>query len=93
MKPVARLHDVALAWARADRAADDRAAELRNLDSLIAQMSGAIPAGLAQARASAQQALTHACQFEACAEEALHEVARTTLDLHFPVPEAPQGAS
>lgn len=81
-----RIDDAATAWARADRIADDRAAELLNLERLIARISGPVSSELARALEVAQRDLTDACQLEGQAEEDLREVARGMLDVHVVTP-------
>jgi hypothetical protein len=80
------LHDAATKWARADRVADDRAAELLNLERLIARISSPVPPELVRAREIAQRDLTDACQLEGQAEEDLREAARKLLDVHVVTP-------
>lgn len=74
------LRDAALAWARADRAADDRAAELHGVERAIASAGRPIPPELLAARARAADALTRACKLEGVELERFHEIARELLE-------------
>lgn len=74
------LRDAALSWARADRAADDRAAELHGVERAIAGAGVPTPPELLAARARAVEALGRACKLEGSELERFHEVARALLD-------------
>ncbi len=66
-------------WARADRVADDRAADLQGIERAIALAGPPIPAELVTARERAAIVLREACQAEEKAEHAMREAARLLL--------------
>lgn len=72
--------ELARAWAAADRAADDRAADIQGLERVIALEDRLTPE-LKARRSAALAALREACQAENAAEEALQDAARGLLDL------------
>lgn len=74
------LRDAALAWAVADRAADDRAADVQGIERAIANGERPVPAGLVADRDDAVIRLREACRSEGRAEQALREAARRLLD-------------
>jgi hypothetical protein len=67
-------------WARADRAADDRAADLQGLEHVIALAARPVPREIQAAREAAAVALREACQAEGQAEHELKEAARRLLE-------------
>lgn len=71
--------DAAIAWARADRAADDRAADLHGLDRLITFAERPVLAELLDKQEQAQVDLRVACQVSDDAEHAMKEAARAEL--------------
>ncbi len=78
--PASRMLVAAQAWARADRAADDRAAEIAGIERAILNIERPVPAALVTAKERASEALRDACQAEATAEHAFREAARALLD-------------
>lgn len=74
------LELAAVEWARLDRAADDRAADLQGIERAIANSDRPIPRELLAARALAGDALRIACQEEGHAVERLHAIAKQILD-------------
>lgn len=85
---VASVCESAIAWARADRDADDRAADLQGLERAIANAGTPVPIELLNARARAADALRAACQLEERAEYEWKERAHTLLELEEPSGEA-----
>jgi hypothetical protein len=85
-----QINRAATAWARADRIADDRTAELQNLDQLIAQMKRPIPPELAMAREAVRREVGDACRLEGQAEDDLRDAARKLLDVHVVTAQEPE---
>lgn len=86
-----QINRAAVAWARADRIADDRVAELRNFDEIIAQMKRPIPDEIVAAREDLNREVQDACKLEGQAEDDLRDAARRILDVHVvTVPEDPE---
>jgi len=79
-----RLESTALRWARADRMADDCAAETNRLKNAVTAAlaeHGRITEGLNREREAAEQALINAVDVEGTACEEFHEAARKLLDV------------
>jgi hypothetical protein len=74
------LEHAAVAWARADRVADDRTADVQGIERVIAASKRPVPKELLAARQSAQDALSEACKAEGAAEHELREAATRLLD-------------
>lgn len=68
------------AWALADRACDDRAAELQGIERAIASSERPVPRALLNDRDAAVIALREACKREGALEEDLRAAARALLD-------------
>lgn len=68
------------AWARADRDADDRAADINGIERAIGLASRPLPSELLSQREFASAALREACRAEEIARSRLNELAHRLLE-------------
>lgn len=74
------LHDAAIEWARRDRACDDRAAELNQIEEAIVRIAPRRSEALHADREGAVVKLRIACKEEERARHALEDASNRLLD-------------